>query len=366
MSATISFNENQLTCHGEWTKWHAHTLQSQFAKQDLAATSTVTVDGSHLSALDTAGAVLLLQSLKPMIAAGQVAWRGFSESHQALLELLLAQNLEAYKPVPESESYFTIIGENAVYCVDELRRFLIYTGENSLLALRCLTGRGKVRWRMVAHGIQVTGYDAMPIVALLSFLIGVVLAYQLGHQLATYGANIYVVDISAMAILREFAPLITAIILAGRTGSSYAAQIGTMMLNEEVDAIRTLGLSAQEMLVLPKLMALMISLPLLSVLADMFGVFGSMFMSKVMLDISYVDFIRRFGNVVEMKVFLVGMVKTPFYALIISSIGCFHGLQVKGGASSIGYRTTVSVVHSIFIIIVADAGFSVLFSALGL
>ena len=197
-----------------------------------------------------------------------------------------------------------------------------------------------MRWRMVANGIQVTGYDAMPIVALLSFLIGVVLAYQLGHQLVTYGANIYVVDISAMAILREFAPLITAIIIAGRTGSAYTAQIGTMMLNEEVDAIRTLGLSAQEMLVMPKLMALVISLPLLTVLADMFGIFGSMYMSKVMLDISYTDFIRRFGNVVELKVFFVGMVKTPFFALIISSIGCFHGLQVKGGASSIGYRTT--------------------------
>ena len=341
-------------------------MQPSLARCDFTERQSIIVDGSQISVLDTAGAALLLQYLKPLILNNSLVWQGFQTSHQALIQLLIEQNLDAYQSPPKSESYLTIIGKNAIHCFEELQRFLHYTGENSWLFLRCLVGSRKVRWPIVANGIQTTGYNAMPIVALLSFLIGVVLAYQLGHQLATYGANIYVVDISAMAILREFAPLITAIIVAGRTGSAYTAQLGTMMLNQEVDAIRTLGLSAQEMLVIPKLIALIISLPLLTVLADVCGSLGSMYMAKLMLDISYADFIRRFGTVIELRVFLVGMVKTPFFALIIASIGCFHGLQVKGGASSIGSRTTASVVHSIFMIVVADAGFSVLFSALGI
>ena len=139
-----------------------------------------------------------------------------------------------------------------------------------------------------------------------------------------------------------------------------------MVLNEEVDAIRTFGLQPAEYLALPKIIALVISLPLLVGLANIFGICGGMLMSKSMLDISYIDFLQRFNKVIELKTFFIGMVKTPFFALVISSIGCFHGFQVKGGAASIGRRTTRSVVHAIFFIIVADAGFSILFSAMGL
>jgi len=366
MTALFTINNGHMICQGEWTKWQIVKIQNQLLQYDFNASISLVVDGSQVSHIDSAGAILLLKILKPLLDNQRVTWRGFTEAQQALIDLLLTQNLAAYQPAQKSDSHLTVIGKSAVSTGQELQQFLMYIGENSLLFLNCFLGRTRIRWRMLANGIQVTGYNAMPIVGLLSFLIGVVLAYQLGNQLTNYGANIYVVDIAGMAILREFAPLITAIILAGRTGSAYAAQIGAMVLNKEVDAIRTLGLSAQEILVLPRIIALVISLPLLAVLADICGVLGSMFMSRLMLDVSYLDFIKRFGNVIELKMFLIGMIKTPVYALLIASIGCFHGLRISGGASSVGHRTTMSVVHGIFMIIVADAGFSVLFSGFGI
>lgn len=362
MTAVLSIKDHQIRCEGDWTQWTVHTLEESLTGLPSSCDQPIVVDGSSLSSLDTAGAVFLLHKLRLFIAAKSVIWKNFSAKHQALLQLLLTQNLEAYQPLSTPDTYVTSVGKHTCQVIGEFHQFLRYFGEMMVFIWHCFLRKSSVRWPMVASHIEMTGYKAVPIVALLSLLIGIVLAYQLGHALVNYGANIYVVDISGMAILREFGPLITAIILAGRTSSSYAAQLGSMILNEEVDAINTLGLSVSSLLVLPRIIALFISLPLLSVLADILGTLGSMLMSHAMLDIGYGDFIRRFGSVIELRMFLIGMVKTPFFAFIIGSIGCFHGLQVKGGTFSIGYRTTLSVVHAIFMIMVADAGFSVLFN----
>ena len=187
----------------------------------------------------------------------------------------------------------------------------------------------------------------------------------MGSQLRTYGADIYIADLLGMSMLREFAPLLTAIIIAGRTGASFTAQIGTMKVNEEVDALNTMGLLPMEYLVLPKLFGMIIALPLLTLLADFTGVFGGMVMSKVMLGIDYDSFLKRFQDVIDIDVYFFGLLKAPAFAIIIAVISCYQGLQVRGSATSVGVRTTTSVVHAIFLIIVADAFFSIVYGVGG-
>jgi phospholipid/cholesterol/gamma-HCH transport system permease protein len=206
----------------------------------------------------------------------------------------------------------------------------------------------------------------LPIVGLLSFLLGVVVAYQGADQLREFGANIFVVDLVGLSMLREFAPLITAIIVAGRSGSAYAAQIGTMSVTEEIDAMRTLGIAPLDLLVLPKVLALVIALPLLTVFADVLGVLGGMFMARAQLGVSFDEFLDRLVKAVSMTSYLIGIGKAPVFAAIIAMVGCFQGFRTKGGADSVGRQTTRAVVQSIFLVIVADALFSVAFSALDL
>ena len=218
----------------------------------------------------------------------------------------------------------------------------------------------------MTFNIRSAGLNALPIVGLLAFLMGVVVAYQGAGQLRTFGANIFVVDLVGLSLLREFAPLITAIIIAGRSGAAYAAQIGTMVVTEEMDAMRTIGIAPQEMLVLPKLMALVIALPLLTVYADLMGVGGGMLMAKTRLGVGYAEFVERFVKAVSVTDYLVGVLKAPVFAFIIVVASCFQGFRAQGGADGVGQQTTRSVVWSIFMVIVVDAVFSVVFSVLDL
>jgi phospholipid/cholesterol/gamma-HCH transport system permease protein len=195
---------------------------------------------------------------------------------------------------------------------------------------------------------------------------GVVIAYQGGTALQTFGANIYLVNLLAITMLREMAPLLTAIIVAGRTGSSYAAQIGTMRITEEVDALRTLGITPLEMLALPKLIALVIALPLLTVWADALGLLGGMLVSNTFYGISAANFLNRLPEAVWPSTFWVGLVKTPVFAVLITIIGCYQGLKVRGSAEEVGQATTASVVQAIFLVIIADAFFSIAFQQVGL
>ena len=317
--------------------------------------------------MDSTGAWVLLQWIQHWQQSGlAISLQKFHKEHEALLELIKSQGDIATAPRRQPLGLLAHIGKATLDGYQELLEFCSFTGEIFVLSLGWLRDPLRIRWHSISSGLQATGFNALIIVGLLSFLIGVVLAYQMGLQLINYGANIFVVDLLGISLFREFGPLITAIILAGRTGSSYAAQIGTMKLNEEVDVLRTLGLSPTELLVLPKFFALIIALPLLAIWADIFGVVGGMVMSKGLLDISYVDFIKRFNKVVELREFYVGLIKTPVFAALIASIGCFQGFQVHGSATSVGRHTTTSVVQGIFMIIVADAGFSVLFGSLGI
>jgi phospholipid/cholesterol/gamma-HCH transport system permease protein len=250
--------------------------------------------------------------------------------------------------------------------VEQALAMLAFVGETSVNLSRCFTHPTHIRWRAVAFNIRSAGVNALPIVGLLAFLLGVVVAYQSADQLRQYGANIFVADLIGISMLREFAPLITAIIIAGRSGSAYAAQIGTMAVTEEIDAMRTLGLSPQEILVLPKLLAMLIVMPLLTLFADVLGVFGGMVLARAQLSVGFPEFIDRLVKAIVMSTYLVGIAKAPVFGAIIVMVGCFQGFRTEGGADSVGRQTTRSVVQSIFLVIVADAVFSVIFSALNL
>jgi phospholipid/cholesterol/gamma-HCH transport system permease protein len=223
------------------------------------------------------------------------------------------------------------------------------------------------RWRitsLTAH-IEQTGLDAVPIVALLTFMVGAVVAFLGSTVLADFGASIYTVDLVAFSFLREFGVLLTAILIAGRTASAFTAQIGSMKANEEIDAIRTLGLDPVELLVLPRVLALLISLPLLTFLAMIAGLIGGGVVCALVLDISPVMFLSLFKADIQVRHFLVGLVKAPVFAFLIAVIGCLEGFKVSGSAQSVGEHTTSSVVQSIFVVILLDALAALFFMEMG-
>ena len=337
----------------------------------LAPDTPAVADGSHIDALDTAGAWVLQRFLQRLRGQGAVVTlRGLSASSAKLLDVVDKQLAEqAAHPPPAAQAApgaLERIGRSTVAAVEEVTALLAFIGEVAVTLLRCTAQPSRWRWRPVLFNIRTAGFDALPIVGLLSFLLGVVVAYQGADQLRQYGANIFVADLVGVSMLREFAPLITAIIVAGRSGSSYAAQIGTMAVTEEIDAMRTLGIEPQELLVLPKVIALIIALPLLTVFADVLGVLGGMIMARQQLGVGFVEFLDRFVKAIVMTTYLTGIGKAPVFAAIIVVIGCCQGFRTKGGADSVGRHTTRAVVQSIFLVVVADAMFSIVFSALDL
>ena len=204
----------------------------------------------------------------------------------------------------------------------------------------------RIRFTSLIAQVQQTGLNAMPIIGLISFLIGIVLAYQGYDQLRAFGGQIFTVNLVGISVLREMGILLTSIIVAGRTGSSFTAQIGTMQVNEEVDALRTLGLDPLDVLVLPRVTALMISLPLLTFYSDMCALLGGGLACVLLLDMSPSQFLTQLGHAVTLQHFLVGMSKAPIFALLIAMVGCFEGLRVSGSAESVGQLTTQSVVEA--------------------
>ena len=361
----------RLALVGCWTARGLGELAQSLAK--LAQTE-LEVEASGITALDSAGAYVLQKLLLRLGSAGQPARLvGLPQQMAALLAVVAAQlaQVDAVATVkPEPAGGLERLGRSVVgsgsAASSELLALLSFVGECALALGRCFVSPARFRWRAMLFNLRSAGVDALAIVGLMSFLLGVVVAYQGASQLRQYGANIFVADLVGLAMLREFAPLITAIIIAGRSGSAYAAQIGSMVVSEEVDAMRTLGLLPLELLVLPKLVALLIAMPLLTLFADVLGVLGGMLMASVKLDVTPTEFIERFSKAVSVTSYLIGIGKAPVFAAIIVLVGCFQGFRAKGGADSVGRQTTRSVVQAIFLVISADALFSVAFSALDL
>lgn len=328
-------------------------------------------DVSELLRVDSAGMMLFISyydQLKRNNCTIEII--GASASHDKMYRLLRQY-------VPESSVAETALSSRFLSCMHGLGKstvsffrdiiaFLSFLGENFIFFLLALRHPLSIRFGAIVKNIEEAGVRAMPIVALTSFLIGVVIAYQGAVQLEKIGANIFIVDMISISVTRELAPLITAIVVAGRTGSSYTAQIGVMKITEEIDAMRTMGFAPLHFLVQPRIMALMIVMPLLIFFADMVGILAGMFISNIHLNISYGEFLRRLQVALEVKHVWIGLFKGPFFAWLIAAVACFRGFQVSKSTESIGRYTTISVVNAIFLVIACDALFSVLFTELGI
>ena len=362
-----------LALSGYWTARGIGAIEPQLDALSAPSQSELSVDGARIEALDTAGAWVLQKLLLRLRDEGIVAsMRGLRPEFARLLEAVAEHvTVPDNSPAPaagrpQSLGALERIGRGAEAAFEQTVALLSFVGECAVALAGSVAHPARLRWRPILYNIRSAGFDALPIVGLLSFLLGVVVAYQGADQLRQYGANIFVADLVGLSMLREFAPLITAIIIAGRSGSAYAAQIGTMAVTEEIDAMRTLGIAPLDMLVLPKIFALLIALPLLTVFADVLGVFGGMIMAQAQLGVSFGDFLDRLVKAVSITSYLIGICKAPVFAAIIAVVGCFQGFRTRGGADSVGRQTTRSVVQAIFLVIVADALFSVAFSALDL
>ena len=354
---------------GSWTARGLGTLEAQLLAVTAPSKGSLVIEAAGVTALDTAGAWSVQTLVQRLRAQGaQVTLHAMPAQFSGLLEAVeqhLGERITT-PPTAPPPGTLAMLGRGAVAQWTQTLALLSFVGECALVGVDCLRHPTRIRWRPILYNLRTAGFDALPIVGLLAFLLGVVVAYQGADQLQRYGANIFVADLVGMSMLREFAPLITAIIIAGRSGAAYAAQIGTMAVTEEIDAMRTIGIAPLEMLVWPKIVALVIALPLLTVLADGLGVFGGMIMARAQLGVGFPEFLDRLVKAISPTDYLIGIGKAPVFAMIIVIIGCFQGFQTHGGADSVGRHTTHSVVQSIFLVIVADALFSVAFSALDL
>src|SRR5580704_161980 len=359
-----------LRAEGEWLVGSAAELDRRLGQLSLPQGREVTVDLAGVARLDSTGAWLLLRTEHELALRGnQVRLANLQPRFLPLLDQLRSRGVvePLPHPIPPHHTFIGFvarIGQITLTLLSRLYDILGFTGLVTVTALN--TFRRPRRFRLTATLVQmeVVGLDAMPIVGLLSFLIGVVMAYQGADQLKRFGAEIYTVNLVGIAVLRELGVLLSAIIIAGRSGSAFTAQIGTMQVNEEIDAMRTLGLDPIEVLVLPRLLGLMITLPLIVFYADLMGLLGGALMSWVVLDINIPTFISQLHGAVTEGTLWVGVVKAPFFAAIIALVGCYEGLNVTRSAESVGKLTTQSVVESIFFVIVTDAAFSIVFSLL--
>ncbi len=361
-----------LRADGEWLVATAAELDRVLRALELPRGRRVTVDLAGVERLDTAGAWLVLRTEHELAERGnQVAIANLQPSLAPMLDQVRATgHVEPLPhPVPPHHTFVGFIariGEVTLLLLHRGYKILGFVGLVSVTVMRVL--RHPRRLRKIATVVQMerVGLDAMPITGLLSFLIGVVIAYQGADQLRKFGAEIYNVNLLGVGVLRELGVLMAAIVIAGRSGSAFTAEIGTMEVNEEIDALRTLGLDPVEVLVLPRLFGLVLTLPLIVFFVDFMGLLGGALMCWAALGISLPRFLSQLQVAVTSWTMWIGVIKAPFFASIIAMVGCYEGFNVTRSAESVGRLTTQSVVEAIFLVIVADAAFSIVFSVLGI
>ncbi|MEO0393545.1 MAG: MlaE family lipid ABC transporter permease subunit [Pseudomonadota bacterium] len=330
----------------------------------------VKIDLSAVESLDTFGAVLLIQLQNTLETRKVKAQLDQVPGHlQELLDRVVAV-AAGVKPCPPTtnpvRATIERVGQGSKAVAAEALALIEMLGMVCRALAGVIRNPGRLRWHATVQQMEATGINALPIVGLLSLLIGMVLAYLSAVQLKNFGAEILVVNIIGLAVLREIGVLLAAIILAGRSGSAFTAQIGTMKVNQEVDAMQTMGLDVIEVLVLPRIMALVITLPLVGFYAAMAGLLGGGLAGYLLLDISPSVFLEQLQTAVTANDLIVTLIKAPVFAFAIALVGCFQGLKVTGSAQSVGQMTTRSVVVSICLVIILDAFFAILFQAVGL
>ncbi len=358
--ATLT-KDGALVCEGAWTLPYLAGLEHALRSIVWPSGRSLRCDASRIAAFDTGGAVVLQRTLMECRKRGcPVSVEGMRPEHAQLFDIVLS-NWFLVRPAVSGRPSWLMRLDRAIRARwQQAFRALSFIGESVVTLARAVMAPGRFRWRAVLNSLETDGVNALPITGLLTFLVGVVIAYQGAEQLRKFGTNIFFVDLVGISLLREIAPLIVAILIAGRSGSAYAAQIGTMKVTEELDAVRTLGLSPVNLLVLPRTIALVVALPLLTVYADILGTFGGMLIALTQLKVSFAEFVRRFEEAVALRHFLIGIGKAPFFAVIIALVGCYQGFQIRGGVDDVGRHTTISVVQSIFLVIIFDAICSIL------
>lgn len=360
--------EHVLYLKGVWRLPNAQAISDALRGLSLRSGGRFVIDGAGVEALDTAAGFLLVRRLADIgCTPTTVSARGFDPRHKRLLALVYERMATA--PSGARSEHLGLVqgvGSATIRLARLLRSHNAFVGAVALESLALVRRPWLFRLRETVAQFEAVCIDAIPIVALVNFLIGVVLAYVLGAQAQRYGANIFVADGIALAMCRELAPILASVLVAGRSGAAFTAQIGTMKVEEEIDAISTLGLSPIQVLVIPRLVALMVALPLLVFVGDVAGVAGGMAVGAWQLDIAPQVFLERVHGILEMRHFVIGLAKAPVFAAFIAIIACRMGLLVARDARSVGENTTSTVVQCIVWVIVLDAAFAVAFQHLGM
>ncbi len=355
---------------GRWSIDAAARLDRELRRLSPPPANAVSIDIDGIESLETAGAWVLYRTLKRLRGEGYAAeFTGARPEQSALLDLVEAHDtpVECRPPrEPPLRAFVAHVGRATIDIRDTALSMIAFLGLTATTLARSAVRPWRIRGTALVSHMEQTGLNALPIVGLISFLIGFVLAYQGADQLRRFGADIFVVDLVGVSVVREIGILLTAIVVAGRSGSAFTAAIGSMKVREEIDAMRTLGLDPMEVLVMPRLLALIVVMPLLAFFADAMGLLGGGLMAWTSLGITPAQFIERLGGAVPMWSFWVGIIKAPVFAFLIAMVGCYEGFQVSGSAESVGRHTTKAVVEAIFLVIVFDAAFSILFAYLGI
>lgn len=356
-----------LSFSGEFTLYDLATCQEMIDNANISSKNVV-IDLNNALSLDTAAAIFI-DNLQDALSSKKIKVTIACDSQKINDVLALVAKYNNATPQTNQIKKTTFVEQTGIlfynYFIGFLS-FMEFLGKVFATITQYFKNIKNIRFREIAFEINESAIKALGIIALTSFLIGVVIAYQSAFQLKIYGANIFIVDMLGISILRELAPLMTAVVIAGRSGSAFTAQIGAMKITQELDAMETMGFDPYVFLVIPRIVALMIAMPILIFVSDVMGVFGGMIVANVDLNITPELFLDRFGEVVAVKHLFIGLAKGPFFAFLIASIGIYRGLRVKDDTQSIGFNTTKSVVESIFAVIVCDAVFSIAFTNLGM
>jgi phospholipid/cholesterol/gamma-HCH transport system permease protein len=355
---------------GEWIVLQSADLDKALHKLQRPR-GNVELDCTEIQKLDSTGVWLIVRTKRQLEDDGaKVTISNLPERYRPLLEDMAEEHTAPPAKIPQRHTFDALLERVGRGTMDFARQgygMLGYLGRVTVEATEVVyKPRGNLRVAALITQIEETGLNALPIVGLLAFLIGVVLAYQGADQLKRFGAEIFTINLLGVGVLREVGGLITAIVVAGRSGSAFTAQIGTMRVNEEIDAMQTIGINTVDALVLPRIIGLVITLPLLTFYANVMAMIGGAAMCYLSLDITIPSFLRHLYQAIELNTFLVGMIKAPVFAFVIALVGCYEGLRVERNAESVGKQTTRSVVESVFLVIALDAAFSIVFSVLGI
>ncbi|MGE3304146.1 MAG: MlaE family ABC transporter permease [Hyphomonadaceae bacterium] len=353
-----------LAVSGDWTVWTLAPIEE--ALHDLSerlAGAAAVLDVTRLGEVDVAGAYVLGRAA----GGGQAeapAFIGENDALRRLLETARAAEQPALAPDTRPGGWTALlsrVGEAMANFFAEALEILSFLGQTIVTIARLIANPRRMRWAAMVHVMETAGLNAMAIIALLSFFIGVVIAYLGARVLQDFGAVIFTVELVAFSVLREFGVVITAVLLAGRTDSAFTAEIGAMKMRQEIDALRVLGVDPMEALVAPRVLAMLIMTPLLTFVAVIAGLAGGMLVAWLALDVSPVLFVNRMHDNVPARHFWIGMSKAPVFAMVVAVVGCRHGMEVGGDVASLGRSTTASVVQAIFLVILLDAIFALWF-----